>query len=268
MNYSFEFYQKNEIDAQKSAQVIAPIIFDLIKPKSVIDIGCGLGAWLTEFKKNGAEEILGIDGDDVNKDWLSIPQVCFKNIDISQSFELNRKFDLLLCLEVAEHLSAEFSCILIDNITAISNVILFSAAIPRQDGVNHLNEQWQSYWADIFYQKGFIPLDIIRPKIWNNENVCFWYRQNIFLYVHKDNLTNYSILTENNEHSQSIIFDIIHPTLWDIKWNAHKAKVQQLEKYIAYLEHSDKGLKKNLYNLWSSIKRKTKEILKLSPKKV
>ena len=119
---------------------VVPIVLDLIRPGSVVDVGCGLGEWLATFQEHGVSDILGIDGDYVDRDMLYIPQQDFKTIDLNRPFTLNRTFDLAVCLEVAEHLEAEHANDFVESLTRLAPIILFSAAIPLQSGTNHVNE--------------------------------------------------------------------------------------------------------------------------------
>jgi hypothetical protein len=65
-------------------------------------------------------------------------------------------------------------------------VILFSAAIPRQGGVNHINEQYLSYWAELFTARDYVLVDTLRPTLWNDQRCDWWYRQNAVLFAHKN----------------------------------------------------------------------------------
>lgn len=71
---------------------------------------------------------------------------------------------------------------------ALSDIVLFSAAMPFQKGRGHLNEQWPQYWAALFRSQGYGCLDLVRLKIWRDESIALWYRQNLMLYVKKDML--------------------------------------------------------------------------------
>ena len=73
--------------------------------QSVLDVGCGAGAWLTVWKSLGAET-LGLDGNYVRPEQLLISPGEFSAVDLSASFSLDRRFDLAQSLEVAEHLPA------------------------------------------------------------------------------------------------------------------------------------------------------------------
>lgn len=93
------------------------------------------------------------------------------------------------------------------------SVILFSAAIPHQGGVGHVNEQWQSYWAQAFAAHGLKPYDVIRPQIWNDEKVAYWYRQNIVLYA-TDAAAAASTLLSRMPAAPVSMLNLVHPRLY------------------------------------------------------
>jgi hypothetical protein len=55
-----------------------------------------------------------------------------------------------------------------------------------EGGTNHINEQPHTYWEKLFAEYFFCPFDLFRPVFWGDEDVDFWYRQNVFLYARKD----------------------------------------------------------------------------------
>ncbi len=132
----------------KNPRIIVPEIIKLLDPKSVVDIGCGLGTFLNVFKQFGVNDVLGIDGAWVNKDLLFeyINPEEFLEYNLEEEIRLDRKYDLVVSLEVAEHLKKDSADIFVQNLVNSGNLILFSAAIPNQGGQNHLNEQWLTYW--------------------------------------------------------------------------------------------------------------------------
>jgi hypothetical protein len=191
-----------------SAKEVVPLIIELLKPRSVVDVGCGLAQWLYVFNLNGVKTILGIDGNHVPLNELYIPKDNFLEYDLERAIEFRYdvKFDLAISLEVAERISEKGSDGFIKMLTELSNSVLFSAAIPYQTGERHINEQPHNYWQEKFREQGFEMLDILRPIIWNNKNVNWWYRQNIFLCVKKDHYL----------FDETKIFDgrqLIHPEL-------------------------------------------------------
>jgi SAM-dependent methyltransferase len=166
-----------------AAAVVAPIVAHLLQPSSVADVGCGLGDWLAAFQRLGVDEVLGLDGDYVDRSQLRIPADRFRAADLSEPFGLGGRFDLVICLEVGEHLPANRSADLVATLTDAAPAVLFSAAIPGQGGVGHINEQWPAYWRELFAARGYERLDVIRSKVWDDDRIAFWYRQNLFLYA-------------------------------------------------------------------------------------
>src|SRR4029079_16068125 len=98
-----------------------------------------------------------------------------------QPIDLGRKFDICLCLEVAEHIGEPRVGILFKNLVAHSDLIIFSAAVPGQGGEHHVNEQAPSYWKALFSEHNFYCQDLLRPIIWDDSEILWWYRQNIFV---------------------------------------------------------------------------------------
>ncbi len=189
--YNEAFYRAQKDGSYRAAEVIVPIVLQYIQPRVVIDVGCGVAPWLAVWQKFGAQ-VLGVDGDYVDRKMLYINESNFQAMDLEQRIiNHGQKFDLAMTLEVAEHLTPARADTFVEDLTKLSDVILFSAAISFQGGVNHINEQMQSYWAEKFSRHGFVCIDCIRPKIWNNDLVAVWYRQNILLYVNADSLQNY-----------------------------------------------------------------------------
>jgi len=211
--YTDKFFEER-IDVLRSAEHIVPLLLELIQPKSVVDVGCGTGEFLYVFKEKGIKDILGIDGEYVNKKKLRISENSFLSANLEKLLKIDRKFDLVVSLEVAEHLSKKYARTFIDSLTNLGPVILFSAAIPFQGGTHHVNEQWPEYWANLFEKKGYIPIDCIRRKVWNNNEVSFWYAQNILLFVKKDYLERNQILQKEFEQTNKSFLSIVHPELY------------------------------------------------------
>lgn len=208
--YTNEFYKDILSGSKRSAEVILPLVFSEIKPKSIVDVGCGTGVWLSVSKENNISDILGLDGNYVIKD-LQIKRDEFQATDISAGFLIDKKYDLALCLEVGEHIATKKSPALVDSLTRAADVILFSAAPPGQGGLHHVNEQWPAFWQKLFQNKDFACIDCIRPMIYNNPEVEWWYRQNIFLYVHKKVIKKFPHWKAQQNQANDIL--LLHRTL-------------------------------------------------------
>lgn len=216
-------------------RIIVPLVNNLIKPMSVVDVGCGLGTFLKAFKELGVTNVLGLDGAWVRKELLHkyIAPEEFVETDLEKSIQLNRKFDLAISVEVAEHLSEKRADSFVEDLVKLSDHVLFSAAIPGQGGDHHINEQWITYWKEKFEKRGYRMLDPFRHELWYNQDVCWWYRQNLFLFVSP----NSTLTTPTNNQDQ--VLHVVHPELYHT-WinfrdkNAIKRYTKSLWKAILF----------------------------------
>lgn len=188
--YDSAFYKYINSGAIRSANAVLPLLMNHVKTNRVADFGCGQGAWLAVWKKLGSSKVIGIDGAYVDRNCLLIDPGEFSSYDLEKPIDLGEKFDLVQSLEVAEHLPECAAHGFVNSLVSHSQYVLFSAAVPGQGGENHINEQPYEYWRRLFKEKGYVPIDAIRPHIKNNKRVMPWYRYNTLLYV------NESILDE------------------------------------------------------------------------
>lgn len=208
-HYQDDFYEGLHSTTLHPANTVLDILLTCLPSvRSAVDVGCAVGSWLMALKARGIDDIKGLDGEWVNTDLLEIPLECFSKIDLSKPFQLEKKYDLAMSLEVAEHLPASSADGFISSLTELSDFILFSAAIPFQGGTNHVNEQWLDYWSEIYTKKGFIGVDVIRKKIWHDPDIPFWYKQNLVLYV-RESRVDELLLTCNYKELQPV--SLVHP---------------------------------------------------------
>ena len=201
-------------ERMESAREILLTLVRKLGTTSILDVGCGLGAWLKVAMEAGISDVAGIDGHWIEKTKLYIPETCFMHMDLEKPFNLSRQFDLVISLEVAEHLHSESADHFVDSLVRHGGVILFSAAIPAQGrGDSHINEQFQHYWAEKFIHRGYSAVDCIRKEIWLQQNVFWWLQQNCVLYVKNSILYKWPDLMKdvvNNPYALSIV----HPMLY------------------------------------------------------
>jgi 2-polyprenyl-3-methyl-5-hydroxy-6-metoxy-1,4-benzoquinol methylase len=209
--YTSSFFRDQQRGSGQSAKAVLPLIIAAIKPNSAIDVGCGVGTWLAALAEMGVTDVWGIDGDYVDKTLLQIPQERFLPHDLVLPIHLKRRFDLVLCLEVGEHLPADSAATLIDSLVRLGPVILFSAAIPFQGGTSHVNEQWPEYWARHFSRKDYVPVDYVRRQIWQSRDVEWFYAQNILLFVERGYLESNILLQRESEDTPSTPLSLVHP---------------------------------------------------------
>lgn len=212
-NYNKQFYDSMVAATNYAAREILREIHSYHSFQSVVDVGCGAGIWLNAAGELTGNEktLLGIDGIHA-KEFISQKKYQFHFQNLEAPLEPKGKFDLALCLEVAEHLTPNRGDALVRELCEFSDVVLFSAAIPGQGGTDHINEQWQSYWFERFQSLGFDcfePFD--RGKFWHEKNFknCIHYLSNCFLYCKKDSALATKLTPKRISSSSRM--DIVHP---------------------------------------------------------
>lgn len=206
--YTQEFFDNHAIGSSLSARRLLPVVKEIVHPKSVLDVGTGNGGWLRVWEKAGAKDVIGVDGDYVDIDKLFIAADKFVAHDLTTPLKLGRKFDLVMTLEVGEHIDEKYAKTFVRSLTRHSEVILFSAALPGQGGTHHVNERWPSYWAKHFSSLGYQCYDVLRPLVWDNKDIEVWYRQNCLLFA-TEKAAKKLKLSKNSSP-----LDIVHPELF------------------------------------------------------
>jgi SAM-dependent methyltransferase len=213
-HYDGGFFDLTTPGATSSARSIVPIVIELVRPQSVVDVGCGLGAWLQVFQEQGVRDVMGVDGGYVVREDLLIEQGAFVAHDLELPLDLDRRFDLAVSLEVAEHLSAKAAPVFVESLVRLAPTVLFSAAIPGQGGVDHRNEQWPQYWAALFRGHGYEPVDWIRPRVWRDSAVEVWYAQNTVLYTANSELRRQAASLAAHRDESWLPLAVVHPRLF------------------------------------------------------
>ena len=212
--YDSIFFHNEKALSESASKRIVPLVMKCVQPSSVVDVGCGVGSFLNYFSQYGVQRILGIDGDWVPKDQLEISISNFSSKSLNSYFKLDESFDMAVCLEVGEHLEKNSAGSLVKTLVDLAPVVLFSAAVPHQGGDSHINEMWPCKWANYFLKHDYVCIDYIRPLIWNDSSIPWWYRQNIMLYVRRSNLHLYPFLKEYYDKFENTDFkplSLIHP---------------------------------------------------------
>ena len=225
--YNDGFYKDQAEASYKSAKLVLDVVFkEIFEPSSVLDIGCGTGSWLSAASELGVQDIWGLDGSSAVVNHLMIDKKNWRQEDLSQPILLNRQFDLAMSLEVAEHINVRSHSHFVQNLTAHSEIILFSAALPYQGGTGHQSENWPQYWQALFEEEGYDCYDIIRDKIWNTRGIQFWYKQNIFVFAKK---SNRSIFNQRNLFHTTNLMSMVHPEMY--LWAMARNNIEQHNIY-------------------------------------
>lgn len=222
-NHKNDFYNESFYDLQmdgsyRSAVQYVKHLSTLFSPRSVVDLGCGRGTWLKAFGESGATSLVGFDGFWNNQSKMVDQKISFNAVDLNAAFcNVEKKFDLAMSLEVAEHLNSTSAKNFVSALVNLSDVVLFGAAYCHQGGADHINEQPHSYWAKMFSEFGYVPYDLFRPHFWGNPDVEVWYQQNTFLYVRNDSPLNKKLNDSGLISIDNISFmNCIHPHLFEV----------------------------------------------------
>jgi SAM-dependent methyltransferase len=212
-HYSESFFSGQMGGSRESADRVIPLVMELMSPNSVVDVGCGVGTWLASFKDNGVSTVLGIDGEYVPNSLLQIPEEDFLSHNLTLPLNLDRRFDLACSLEVGEHLPSDSAKHYVELLTSLAPVVLFSAAIPFQVGNQHINERWTEYWADLFEKSGFLPVDCLRMRIWDDDGIEWFYRQNITFFVKEEEIGKFPKMEMYHRLIGPHFHSLVHPEL-------------------------------------------------------
>jgi SAM-dependent methyltransferase len=216
---SINYDHKLNPHRKDDGEIVVPILFADGVPRSVLDVGCGTGTWTRAVRDYGVADVLGIDGNPLPPEALISPSE-FRLVDFTTPWNLGRRFDMALCLEVAEHLDERHARLFVECLTNHADTIVFSAACPGQGGQHHVNCQWPTYWQALFNTCGYACTDSVRPKIWTDQSIAPWYRQNVF------------VATRDRDHAghEPRIHSLLHPQIFDL--TQHCATIQDYQKLI------------------------------------
>ena len=234
--YTPAAYQFVSETSGPSARRIVPLVAGWLRPRSVVDLGCGTGDWLAAFRQAGAERVLGLDGPWVPRAQLRIEQDEFRPADLRDPVQLDQSFDLALCLEVMGYLPRPFDDVLLESLTRAAPAVLFSAPIPLQGSIggNATNREWPAHWAARLRDRGFVALDCIRETIWDDPQVAWWFAQNLFLAVHCETLPRFPALTAAATHS-GLPRALVHPRCFESTLAAARVDARPLRELLPAL---------------------------------
>ena len=217
----------------RSAKIVLGHLFEMYQPGSVVDFGCGSGGWLLAAGSLGASRLRGFDGPWMTKEKLLSAEIDFTSTDLDRPPALEERYDLAMSLEVAEHLRGDSAPYFVRALCAASPVVLFSAAIPGQAGTHHINEQWQSYWVKLFEAQGYGCFDVIRPAVWDNTDVEWWYRQNTFLFVDPAIEPDRLNLDELRKRVRPLL-DVVHPAFYRYRTDFVRFSLGSAKRFFSH----------------------------------
>jgi 2-polyprenyl-3-methyl-5-hydroxy-6-metoxy-1,4-benzoquinol methylase len=156
-DYSVEYYKRVNKEEGAQAEAMADFIVSVFNPKTVIDLGCGTGLYISSLMARGVD-CLGIDSSENAFDYVFLRVDSTKVMagDLRERLTFPQA-DLVLCLEVLEHIQEEFADQAVDNIVNAGKVLIVSPS-PHGGGEHHHNPQPKRYWIEKFRKRGYIEI--------------------------------------------------------------------------------------------------------------
>lgn len=204
--YSDAFYANQVNGSIRSAHYFLQHLFSYFRPESIVDFGAGVGAWLATARQLGVPEVVALEGEWVRDQSKVDENVPYFYVNLDQPIRLTKRFDLAMSVEVAEHLSEGRAKGFVEDLTLASDVVMFGAAMQDQGGTNHINEQDQSYWINLFLERNYQVVDFFRAPFWRNTEIEPWYIQNTFLFIRRG-------CSVADKVPQFPLLDVHHPRL-------------------------------------------------------
>jgi SAM-dependent methyltransferase len=172
-------YDKLNEEEQPFADRLAYYIKQFISPNDVLDIGCGPGTYVYSLRRmnitaTGIDTIIG-------KEHLRKQSI----LDMT-----DEKADLVICMEVAEHIDARYEDVIVKKIaSAVGRTLIWTAAIPGQGSVGHINCKNKEEWSKKLSAEG-----LSRNHSRENHLVDFirqgyhmgWFTQNLLYFERRE----------------------------------------------------------------------------------
>lgn len=182
--YDDKFFNKNLEWNVPIAAKLAGVLIDYFNPVSVVDLGCGNAEFISEFQKKGIA-IQGYEGSRSAIEKALIDKKYIRLFDLRNKIESDKRYGLALCLEVAEHIENKFSQRLVENLTNLSDTIIFTAAPPGQGGHFHINEQPREFWVNIFKERNYDYDGQMTERVktaMREKKILWWYCDNLMIF--------------------------------------------------------------------------------------
>lgn len=194
--YSRNFYSSVDERAGATAAEVFQVLGAYLRIESILDVGCGSGAWLEAGFKSGVKRATGVDLSSSIEVVENNPNLKSRIADHSLKL-IVRDFvedsttgfiesDLAMSLEVVEHLPEHVGRNLIGRLTESADFIVFSGAQPGQGGTYHINEQPLTYWVEEFRKHGFDAYDPFRSVLQSQRQLPRFYALNTLLFINQN----------------------------------------------------------------------------------
>lgn len=149
-------YEREEATWQTHFSTVARNLVQRFRPQTTLDVGCAKGFLVEQLRD------LGVEAYGVDASPYAISQVredIRPHCSVHSATEpFGRRYDLITCIEVIEHMSEDDAGKVIQNLCAHADDILFSSTPDDYEEPTHFNIQPFEYWKELFAQNGFYPV--------------------------------------------------------------------------------------------------------------
>lgn len=187
-------YKTDPIKLKTAPEIISKVL-SVIQPTTCLDVGCGTGIYIEEFNKQGVETI-GVDGNLATKTILNTSQENVLYKDVRSPLGLNKKFDLVMCIELIEHIEEKYEEVLLHNLTQHTNkwLLLTTGEDTKGKDRYHLNEKPVEYWIKKVTDLGFEykekeTLELrqhfrktLPRRFWRKKTMLLWFSELLLLF--------------------------------------------------------------------------------------
>ena len=133
------FLHKNEKEGKKGKidLPLAEAINEMFDRDFLVDLGCSTGKYCKFFDEKGWI-VQGYEGNPYISDFKVFPYVQIMDLSVPQK---TLPVDLVICLEVGEHVPYPRMKVFLDNVIGFTGEwLVLSWAVPGQGGTGHVNE--------------------------------------------------------------------------------------------------------------------------------
>lgn len=160
---------------------IAQKIADDLHPRTVLDAGCAMGHLVAALRDRGIEAY-GVDISEyaISKVREDIRPFC-KVGSLTEPLPagLPDRYDLVVTVEVLEHLYEDEGRQAIRNICRLTDKVLFTSTPDDFTEPTHVNVQQREYWCRVFFENGFVDDLNYRPRYLTSHALLFRRSANI-----------------------------------------------------------------------------------------
>ncbi|MBM2840162.1 MAG: hypothetical protein HW412_690 [Bacteroidetes bacterium] len=182
--FTEEYFRMVEQTTSQSASVIAGSIVQDLKPKRVVDVGCGTGVLLERLRDHGVE-VMGLEYNEIALRICTGRSLDARRFDIEHDPIISfAEAEVAVCFEVGNLIAESAADRCVEILSSVSRAVVFSAGAPGQGGVHVRNEQPQEYWIAKFQARGFAFDSELSQKWrshWKARNIAPWFSKNVIV---------------------------------------------------------------------------------------